>query len=68
MENENQNLKFLQKILELQLNTLKKKNEELLQKKNFVFLELKKEFAELIVERQKISCRLRRIYELFKEM
>ena len=48
IENENAELKFSIRMLELQLNTLKKKNEELIRKRHGVFATLKTEIVELV--------------------
>ena len=68
IENENSELKFTKKIIELQLNTLKRKNEELLKEKKKYVSSLMMELCELITEHEKVSSRIRRIFDLLKEM
>ena len=70
IEKENEDLKFRIKMLELQLSTLKKKNqdssyEELLK---FVVSQLWVEFGELVIEQDRVSSGLGRIIELLKTL
>lgn len=68
MESENSNLKFQVKILELQLSTLKKKNELMNTSKDEKFLKLKNEIAELLREQLVVSNRLKRVFEILKQL
>ena len=73
IENENEELKFRIKILELQLGTLKKKNEEVFNEerlrriKSFI-TQLEVEFFELSNAQQKVVSRLGNIFELLKNV
>ena len=55
-------------MLELQLNTLKKKNEELIRKRHDDFALLKNEIVELVNDQLLVSTRLGCILDIFKEM
>ena len=68
IENENSELKFSVRMLELQLSTLKKKNEELIRKNLDVFGHFKSEIVQLVTEQLMVSTRLWRILEMFKDM
>lgn len=68
MESEYSNLKFQVKILELQLSTLKKKNELMNTSKDEKFLKLKNEIAELLREQLVVSNRLKRVFEILKQL
>jgi hypothetical protein len=59
IESENEELKFQNKILELQLSTLKRKKLD-------QFKQLEVEIFELAQEQQKVVSRLSRIFELLK--
>ena len=68
---ENADLKFKIKMLELQLNTLKKRkeandisNSSKLEKMKVIFLELENEICQFIIDRQKVNSRLVKIYSL----
>jgi hypothetical protein len=67
MESEYSNLKFQVKILELQLSTLKK-NELMNTSKDEKFLKLKNEIAELLREQLVVSNRLKRVFEILKQL
>ena len=67
MEDENAELKFKVQVLELQLNTMKKKNEELIsKKKDVLMLQLKSEITELLKEQLVVTRRLSRVLEILK--
>ncbi len=68
MENENAELKLRIKILELQISTLKKKNEEMLSKKDANFLNLKKNIVELLKEGFVVNNRLNIVLDLLKNL
>ena len=67
IENENSDLKFKIQILELQIKTLKKKNEALSKKKYILDTSLMTEFKKLVFEHQKVTSRLKHIYDILKE-
>ena len=68
MGDENAELKFKMQVLELQLNTLKKKNEELNCKKGEMFAELKTHITELLKEQLVVTLRMSRILDILKEL
>ncbi len=68
LEKQNSELRFSNRILDLQLSTLKKKNEDVCGKRQIFNVQLQTEFAKLIVEQENVLRRLRRVYELVKEM
>ena len=68
IENENSELKFAMKILQLQLNTMRKKSEDLSKEKLSYLSCLKTEFAELIVDHEKVASRLKRIYQILNDL
>ena len=67
IENENSELKFSNRILQLQLNTLKKKN-EVLTKKQECFELMKVEFVQLVREQVLASSRLYHILDIIKDL
>jgi len=67
IEKENSELKFLNRILQLQLNTLKKKNEELTRKQE-CFDVMKVEFVQLVSEQVLASSRLYHILDIIKDL
>jgi hypothetical protein len=67
-ESEIAELKFYAKMLELQLNTMKKRYKEVVNKKELVNMLLKVEFASLFEEQRRVFARLGRIYEILKEL
>ena len=73
IENENEELKFRNKMLELQLSSMKKKkeegfNEERLKRIKAFITQLQIEFFELSNCQQKVLLRLGRIFELLKNV
>ena len=68
MEDENAELKFKVQVLELQLNTMKKKNEELLTKKDLLMLDFKSEITELLKEQLVVTRRISRVLDVLKDL
>ena len=71
IENENAELKFSIKLLELQLNTLKnrrKTNDVQMSVMKESFLKLETEFQELIIEQEKVNSRMNRIFEVLHDV
>ena len=66
-ESENTELMFSVRMLELQLKTLKKKNEELVNRKDQIYLLLKNEFVKLVFEQKRVMSRLACIYKMLKD-
>jgi hypothetical protein len=68
IDNENSELKFSKQILELQLNTLKKKNEEFHRRKDERFFRLQQEIEILLREQLAVTLRVRGILNILKEL
>ena len=68
LEDENAELKFKVQVLELQLNTLKKKNQECSSNKDQCLLRLKSEIVEFLKEQLVVTLRISRILDMLKEL
>ena len=68
MEDENAELKFKVQVLELQLNTLKKKNQECSTNKDHLLLQLKTEIVEFLKEQLVVTLRVSRILDILKDL
>ncbi len=68
VEKENVELKLVNKVLELQLNTLKRKNEELNSRNDAYVRELKNEVVEILIEQLAVSSRINRVLDILNEL
>ena len=68
MEDENAELKFKVQVLELQLNTMKKKNEELITKKDLLMLDFKSQITELLKEQLVVTRRISCVLDVLKDL